>query len=605
MSKRNKQTRVELLRELETLQQRVKEMENKNLQADVRLGGVTEGALNESEQRYRTLAEAAFEGIVISENGIIADLNHQLAEMSGYTRAELLGKSVMTLVAPESRADVAEAIRTNRLEPYELMGLRKDGTIFPAEVRARTTWLSDRQLRVSAVRDITEQKQTQSVLRASESKFSIAFHTSPDSININRLEDGLYLDVNQGFTEITGYTWEDVRGKTSLEINIWANPEDRARLIKGLHARGVVKDLEATFRMKDGQTRAGLMSAKIIEINGQLCILSVTRDISQRKQTERALRRTNELLQALVNASPVAIDMVDNSGNVQLWSPTAEKFFGWKASEVIGQPLPFITQGKQYELQEQIEEELRGMAVSGQETRRIRKDGSVIDVELWTAPLRDAEGAVIGSVGVMTDITERKKAEQQIQALHSELLVAYDETLEGWSRALNLRDPNTDGHSRRVVDVTINLARNVGIPESELIHLRRGAILHDIGKMGIPDHILLKPGPLTAEEWRIMQLHPVFAHEMLSKIPFLKPSLDIPYAHHEKWNGSGYPRRLKTIEIPLAARVFAIVDNFDALTSDRSYRPAWKREEALSYIHDQAGIQFDPKIVQIFLETIR
>jgi two-component system cell cycle sensor histidine kinase/response regulator CckA len=417
MSKRNKQTRVELLRELETLQERVKEMENKNLQADVRLGGVTEGALNESEQRYRTLAEAAFEGIVISENGIIADLNHQLAEMSGYTRAELVGKSVMTLVAPESRADVAEAIRTDRLEPYELMGLRKDGTIFPAEVRARTTWLSDRQLRVSAVRDITEQKQTQSVLRASESKFSIAFHTSPDSININRLEDGLYLDVNQGFTEITGYTWEDVRGKTSLEINIWANPEDRARLIKGLHARGVVKDLEATFRMKDGQTRAGLMSAKIIEINGQRCILSVTRDISQRKQTERALRRTNELLQALVNASPVAIDMVDNSGNVQLWSPTAERFFGWKAAEVIGHPLPFITQGKQYELQEQIEKELRGMAVSGQETRRIRKDGAVIDVELWTAPLRDAEGAVMGSVGVMTDITERKKAEQQIQAL--------------------------------------------------------------------------------------------------------------------------------------------------------------------------------------------
>jgi PAS domain S-box-containing protein/putative nucleotidyltransferase with HDIG domain len=541
----------------------------------------------------------------MSENGIIADLNNQFAEMSGYSRDELLGKSVMTLVAPESRLEAAEAIRTNRLEPYEILGLRKDGTILPLEVRARTTWISNRQLRVAAIRDITEQKQTESVLRASESKFSIAFRTSPDSININRLEDGLYLDINQGFTEITGYTWEDVRGKTSLEINIWANPEDRVRLVEGLRARGIVKDLEATFRMKDGQDRAGLMSARIIEINGQRCILSVTRDISERKQMERALRRTNELLQALVNASPVAIDMVDNSGNVQLWSPTAEKFFGWKACEVIGQPLPFITQGKQYELQEQIKEELKGRAVSGQETRRIRKDGSVMDVELWTAPLRDSEGAVIGSVGVMTDITERKKAEQQIQALHSELLVAYDETLEGWSRALNLRDPNTDGHSKRVVDVTINLARKVGIPESELIHVRRGAILHDIGKMGIPDHILLKPGPLTIEEWRVMQLHPVFAYEMLSKIPFLKPSLDIPYSHHEKWNGSGYPRQLKTTEIPLAARVFAIVDTFDALTSDRSYRPAWKRKEALSYIHDQAGIQFDPEVVQVFLETVR
>jgi PAS domain S-box-containing protein len=166
------------------------------------------------------------------------------------------------------------------LEPYELLGLRKDGTVFPVEVRARTTWISGRQLRVTAARDITERKQAEAVLRASESKFSTAFHISPDSININRLTDGLYLDINQGFTDLTGYTREDVLGKTSLEINIWANSEDRARLIQGLQSQGVVKDLEAKFRMKDGQLRVGLMSARTIEINGQQCILSVTRDIS-------------------------------------------------------------------------------------------------------------------------------------------------------------------------------------------------------------------------------------------------------------------------------------------------------------------------------------
>jgi PAS domain S-box-containing protein len=525
--------------------------------------------------------------------------------MGGYVQSELIGKSVMTIVASESRQVVAEAIRTNRLEPYELLGLRRDGTVFPVEARARTARVSGRQLRVTAVRDITERKHAEAVLRASESKFSTAFHTSPDSININRLKDGLYLDINQGFTDITGYTREDVLGKTSLEINIWSNPEDRARLVEGLQNHGVVKNLEATFRMKDGRERIGLMSARIIEVNGQPCILSVTRDISQRKQMEQALRNTNELLQALINASPVAIDMVDNNGNVRLWSPTAERFFGWKADEVIGHPLPFITQGGQFELEEQIKKELNGIAASGQETRRVRKDGSAMDVELWTAPLRDSQGAIIGSVGFIADITERKKAEQQIQALHFELLVAYDETLEGWSRALNLRDPNTDGHSRRVVDMTVNLAREVGIAESELIHVRRGAILHDIGKMGIPDHILLKPEPLTEEEWRIMRLHPVFAHEMLSKIPFLRPSLDIPYSHHEKWDGSGYPRGLKATEIPLAARVFAVVDALDALTSDRSYRVAWKREDALLHIHDQAGRQFDPDIVEIFLETVR
>ena len=167
-----------------------------------------------------------------------------------------------------------------------------------------------------------------------------------------------------------------------------------------------------------------------------------------------------------------------------------------------------------------------------------------------------------------TEILERKRIEQ-------ELRTAYDETLKGWSLALNLRDANTDKHSHRVVEMTVKLASKVGIAEDELIHIRRGAILHDIGKMGIPDNILLKPGPLTDDEWEIMKLHPTFAYEMISNIPFLKPSVDIPYNHHERWDGEGYPRGLAKNEIPLSARIFSIIDFFDALTSDRVYRPAW------------------------------
>ena len=195
------------------------------------------------------------------------------------------------------------------------------------------------------------------------------------------------------------------------------------------------------------------------------------------------------------------------------------------------------------------------------------------------------------------ELAERKRIEE-------ELRTAYDETLKGWSLALNLRDANTDKHSQRVVDMTVKLARKVGIPEKELIHIRRGAILHDIGKMGIPDNILLKPSPLTDEEWKIMRQHPVFAYEMLSDIPFLKPSVDIPYNHHERWDGSGYPRGLEKEEIPISARVFSIIDILDALTSDRVYRPAWKTEDAIVYIKNQAGTRFDPKIVRVFLDMI-
>ncbi len=191
-----------------------------------------------------------------------------------------------------------------------------------------------------------------------------------------------------------------------------------------------------------------------------------------------------------------------------------------------------------------------------------------------------------------------------LQRSNVELIQAYDTTLEGWSRALDLRDKETEGHSERVTHLTMRLADVLGIGKAELPHVRRGALLHDIGKMGIPDAILLKPGPLTDEEWVIMRQHPVYAFELLSPISYLRPALDIPYCHHEKWDGTGYPRGLKGEQIPLAARIFGLVDVWDALRSDRPYRPAWSEERALDHIREQSGRHFDPKVVTAFLEQI-
>ncbi len=191
-----------------------------------------------------------------------------------------------------------------------------------------------------------------------------------------------------------------------------------------------------------------------------------------------------------------------------------------------------------------------------------------------------------------------------LQQLNAELIFAYDATIEGWSRALDLKDKETEGHSQRVVDWTLKLAQAMGVSEKEFIHLRRGALLHDIGKMGIPDSILLKSGPLDEEEWQIIKKHPQYAFEWLSSISYLRPALDIPYCHHEKWDGSGYPRGLKGLEIPLAARIFAVIDVWDALTSDRPYRKAWSRAKALEYIQEQADKHFDPHVVKVFFENI-
>ena len=188
-----------------------------------------------------------------------------------------------------------------------------------------------------------------------------------------------------------------------------------------------------------------------------------------------------------------------------------------------------------------------------------------------------------------------------LQRSNVELTLAYDTTLEGWARALELRDHETEGHSQRVTELTLRLARAMGISDTELVHVRRGALLHDIGKIGIPDTILLKPGPLTEDEWCIMRQHPVYAYKMLLPIAYLRPALDIPYYHHEKWDGTGYPRGLKGEEIPLAARIFAVVDVWDALRSDRPYRPVWPKEKAIQHIREQAGKHFDPQVVEMFL----
>jgi len=191
-----------------------------------------------------------------------------------------------------------------------------------------------------------------------------------------------------------------------------------------------------------------------------------------------------------------------------------------------------------------------------------------------------------------------------LQRSNADLSMAYDATIEGWSRALDLRDKETEGHTERVTETTLKLARSMGFSEGELIHIRRGALLHDIGKMGIPDSILLKPGPLDEHEWEIMRQHPAQANALLAPIAYLRPALDIPYCHHEKWDGSGYPRGLKGDLIPLAARLFAVVDVWDALLSDRPYRPPWPAEKVLEHIQAQSGTHFDPAAVKAFLAIV-
>ena len=193
----------------------------------------------------------------------------------------------------------------------------------------------------------------------------------------------------------------------------------------------------------------------------------------------------------------------------------------------------------------------------------------------------------------------------ELQKSQSVLLQAYDDTLMGWANFLDLRDKETEGHTVRVLERTMRAAQRLGVREEDMEHLRRGVLLHDIGKVGVPDHILNKPGPLTDEEWIIMKKHPEYAYQMLAPIGFLKQALDVPYCHHEKWDGTGYPRNLKGKEIPFTARIFTVFDIFDALTSERIYNKSRSKEDAINYIRDNAGIIFDPDIVEVCIDVIK
>lgn len=210
-------------------------------------------------------------------------------------------------------------------------------------------------------------------------------------------------------------------------------------------------------------------------------------------------------------------------------------------------------------------------------------------------------GALAGQAAISVDNTQLF---ENLQHSNLELSLAYDATIEGWSRAMDLRDHETEGHTQRVTNLTLKLAQFMQVSESQLTAIRRGALLHDIGKMGVPDSILLKEGKLTDEEWVLMRKHPKLAHEMLMPIAYLHDALVIPYCHHEKWDGTGYPQGLAGENIPLVARIFAIIDVWDALITDRPYRKKWTKLKARQYIKTQSGKHFDPRVVDAFLENI-
>jgi PAS domain S-box-containing protein len=328
------------------------------------------------------------------------------------------------------------------------------------------------------------------------------------------------------------------------------------------------------------------------------------RSRAERDYMQKALLESEAQFRLLAENASDMITRLSTDGRMLYISPASKSILGYLPEEIINAiSFDLIHEDDRVWVKAMFENREKTSFTIAYRARH--KEGHYVWLESSARAILDRNTNEITEIQTASrDITERKRAEEELQIAHHNLQEAYEKTIEGWVRALDLRDKETEGHTQRVTELTLRLASKLGFNEEEMIHLKRGALLHDMGKMAIPDEILQKPGPLTKTEWDTMHQHPTHAYNMLVNIAYLRPALDIPYYHHERWNGSGYPKKLKGEEIPLAARLFAVVDVWDALSSDRPYRKKMPREEVIAYLREQSGILFDKQLVDVFLEMM-
>jgi len=496
--------------------------------------------------------------------------------------------------------------------------------------------------------EITEWKRAIEELRLSEQKFSVLFEKSAFAASLSRASDGIMLNINEAFEKAFGYKKQEVLGKTSVELGINPDSESRERILSALKENGSVHNLELSLHTKSGEERIYSLNVDLLGIGDENYVLQTCQDITERKRNELEIVKRLQNIQSLRKIDQAIAGSLDLGLTLSVILEQVKSQLNVDAVSIlllnpITNVLEFAT-GTGFYTKAIEKSRLRlgeghgGRAALERRTVSVSSLHENITQFVRASLLADegfatyfatpliAKGQIVGVLEVYHRVpfvpddhwleffevlagqsaiaVDSGNLLNELRHSTQQLFKAYDSTIEGWSRALDLRDKETEGHTQRVTEMTLKLSRAAGISEKELVHVRRGALLHDIGKMGVPDQILLKPGKLTDEEWVIMRKHPTFAFELLSPIEYLRPAVDIPYCHHEKWDGSGYPRGLKGEQIPFTARLFAVIDVWDALLSDRPYRMGWPKEKVIDHIKSLSGTHFDPKAVELFFNWL-
>ena len=608
-----------------------------------------EDALRESERQMRAVV-TSLDDIVFEFDGQGTYLNVWTANegLLAQPKSQLLGHRIMDILGEELGRPFADAVKRvlqsgipESIEyPLDVMGGHRwfVARISPILTEARTYHSAS-----MLVRDITQRKQAEEAIRQGEDRYRQTLDTMLEGCQIIDF-DWRYTYVNETAARQGHATRDELVQHTMMEKYPGIENTELFAVLRDCMENRVARQMENEFTYPDGSR--GWFELSIQPTPEGIFVLSM--DITERKRAEtqvqiqmQRLRALNEIDRAISSSMDlrVSLDILLNQVLSQLGVDAASVLLLNTSNLMLefaagkGYRTPAIRQtrmrlGDGYAGQVGLERRVihvPNLSLVGKQYHRaaLLKDEEF--KQYFGVPLV-AKGQLKGVLEVFQRSPLQPDAEwlhyletlggqaaiaienaQMFEGLHQsnlELVTAYDATIAGWSHAMDLRDKETEGHTQRVTELTIQLAERMGLGAQQIVHIRRGALLHDIGKLGVPDPILLKPGKLTDEEWVIMRQHPTYAYEMLLPITYLHPALDIPHYHHEKWDGSGYPHGLAGEQIPLAARLFAVVDVWDALRSDRPYRKSWSADQTRAYLLEQSGKHFEPRVVDAFLRLI-
>lgn len=611
-----------------------------------------EDALRESEEKFRNIVEASPMGMHVyhlepNDKLVFVDANPAANLILGVDCQQFVGKTIEEAFPALNQTVVPAKYRlaavTGKSWQTEQITYDENEISGAFEVYAFQT--SPNKM-VAMFLDITERKKAEEALRHSENTLSSIFRAAPTGIGL--VSNRALLQVNQRICEMTGFSQEELVGQNARMLY----PSDEDFEFVGREKYRQISEfgtgtVETRWQHKEGYIIEVLMSSTPIDPDDLTIGVTFTvLDITERKQAEARSQRQMRRLAALNQIDAAITSNLSLDRTIEILLEQAIRHLDIDATAILlygpaTQTLEYYAgQGFNTETIKttkiRLGQDFAGrVALERRMIKAIDEDENFLTSETFLiegfktyygvpliakgqikgvlevfhrSSLEPREGwisfleTLAGQAAIAIDSAELVG---NLERSNLELRLAYNNTLEGWAKALELRDFETQGHSHRVTEFTIHLASEVGIPNNELVHVQRGALLHDIGKMAISDSILLKPGPLDDAEWEIMRQHPVYAYEMLSPIKFLRQALDIPHYHHEKWDGSGYPHGLKGEAIPLAARVFAIIDVWDALSSDRPYRPAWPKDKVLEHIRSQVGKHFDPLVTEAFFAIVQ